>query len=126
VDPDAVSYNLAMKACGSAPGTKLRAAQLERAFGLLADMRARGVAPTYVTITQLLSLCAQAGQGHRALQLYQVPHTLDLLAMGMGRSCLCLVWQGLLPADSARFVLFMRRLGLVFLHQTLRLCQVCC
>lgn len=67
-----MTYNLAMRACSGQPGSKLRAAQLEQAFQLLTHMRAAGVEPCPQTITSLFSLCAKAGQGRRALALYQV------------------------------------------------------
>lgn len=72
MEPDLVTYNLAIRACGGQPGSKLRAAQLDQAFQLLGDMRAAGVAPSEQTVTSLFALCAQAGQGRRALALYEV------------------------------------------------------
>ncbi|BDA50928.1 probable pentatricopeptide repeat-containing protein At2g31400, chloroplastic [Coccomyxa sp. Obi] len=71
VEPDLVTYNLAMRACSGQPGSKLRADQLEQAFQLLAHMRAAGVEPCAQTITSLFALGARAGQGRRALALYQ-------------------------------------------------------
>ncbi|CAL8462833.1 g2367 [Coccomyxa elongata] len=71
VEPDLVTYNLAMRACSGQPGSKLRAAQLEQAFQLLTHMRAAAVEPCPQTITSLFSLCGRAGQGRRALALYQ-------------------------------------------------------
>lgn len=72
VQPNLISYNLAIRACAGQPGSKLRAAQLDQAFQLLADMRAAGITPDVFTVTSLLGLCAQAGQGRRALALYEV------------------------------------------------------
>ncbi|EIE27183.1 hypothetical protein COCSUDRAFT_38919 [Coccomyxa subellipsoidea C-169] len=71
VEPDLVTYNLAVRACGGQSGSKLRSAQLDQAFQLLADMRAAGVAPDQQTVTSMLALCAQAGAGRRALALYE-------------------------------------------------------
>ena len=67
-----MTYNLAIQACSGQPGSKLRAAQLNQAFQILTHMRAAGVPPCAQTITTLFALCAKAGQGRRALDLYQV------------------------------------------------------
>ena len=84
VEPDLVTYNLAVRACGGQSGSKLRSAQLDQAFQLLADMRAAGVAPDQQTVTSMLALCAQAGAGRRALALYEVRLLVDSDVVGLG------------------------------------------
>lgn len=84
VEPDLVTYNLAVRACGGQSGSKLRAAQLDQAFQLLADMRAAKVAPDQQTVTSMLALCAQAGAGRRALALYEVRLLVDSDVVGLG------------------------------------------
>ncbi len=72
MEPNLVTYNLAIQACSGQAGSKLRAAQLQQAFQLYTRMRAAGVEPCPQTITSLFALCAKAGEGRRALALYQV------------------------------------------------------
>ena len=49
-----------------------QATRLYRAFGLLEEMRAAGLAPDLITYHTLLRLCDQAGQGHAASTLHEV------------------------------------------------------
>ena len=62
VEPDALSYGLAIQACRRA----LPAAQPGRAGKLLEAMQGRGIAPTEETLVMILTACASAG-GHEAL-----------------------------------------------------------
>lgn len=70
--PDIVTFNIAIKACRAAPGTKLPREALDAAFGLLAQMQAAGVEADATTYTSLFSLCTQAGAGQRAWDTFQV------------------------------------------------------
>ena len=67
-----MTYNIAIKACDAPPGILLSKAQLDVAFGLLADMKAAGVEPDAVTYTALFTLCAHAKCGRRALAASEV------------------------------------------------------
>ena len=71
VPPDAVTYNVAIKACQSGGQATLSAGMLEQGFALAAEMHAAGLAPDVITHTSLARLCAQAGDGQRALALHQ-------------------------------------------------------
>ena len=75
LEPDLVSYNVAVKACGSPPGIRLSRRQLDLGFSLLEEARSRGLTPDPRTYTSLFRLCAQAAEGRRALVTYQVPCT---------------------------------------------------
>ena len=72
MQPDIVTYNLALKACEAPANNKLTPGLLDTAFGLLRDMGESGVEPDLMTYTTLLGLCAQAGDGPQALALYEV------------------------------------------------------
>ena len=72
VQPDTVTYNLALKACEAPANTTLAPGLLDTAFSLLRGMREQSVAPDVITYTTLLALCAQAGNGHAAAALYEV------------------------------------------------------
>ena len=73
LQPDLVSYNVAVKACGSPPGIRLSRQQLDLGFSLLEEMHNRGLTPDPQTYTSLFTLCAQAAEGRRALATYEVP-----------------------------------------------------
>ncbi len=73
MQPDTVTYNLALKACEAPANTTLAPGLLDTAFGLLRSMREHSVAPDAITYTTLLALCAQAGNGQAAVTLYEVP-----------------------------------------------------
>ena len=72
MQPDTVTYNLALKACEAPANTTLAPGLLGTAFGLLRGMTEQSVAPDVMTYTTILGLCAQAGDGHAALALYEV------------------------------------------------------
>ena len=67
--PTTRAYNLALKACENPPGRSLPKDQFVLALELHAEMKSKGVTPDSYTYSTLLELCAQAGQGHSALQL---------------------------------------------------------
>ncbi len=71
VQPDVVTYNVAIKACQSGAGASLSPGMLEQGFALAAEMRAAGLEPDVITHTSLARLCAQAADGQRALALHQ-------------------------------------------------------
>lgn len=68
---DTTVYNCVMATCGASPGHQMSAENLDVAFGLLEEMRGRGVEADDITYSTLLNLCAEARQGHQALQLMQ-------------------------------------------------------
>ena len=72
VQPDTVTYNLALKACEAPANTTLAPELLDTALGLLHGMIEKSVAPDVMTYTTILGLCAQAGDGQAALALYEV------------------------------------------------------
>lgn len=72
LEPNLVTYNIAIRNCGSPPGVKLSQRQLGLGLGLLAEMQASGIEPDVRTYTCLFVLCAQAEDGHRGWDLYQV------------------------------------------------------
>lgn len=73
----------------------MQAEHLERAFGLLDEMRSCGVEADCTTWGTLMNLCAEAKQGHRADQLLQVypPACFKVLLSACfceyGLACLC-------------------------------------
>ena len=67
------TWNCPELACNGSQTAAVQAENLDVAFGLLEEMRARGVQPDDITYSTLLNLCAEARQGHQALQLMQVP-----------------------------------------------------
>ena len=73
VQPDAVTFNLALKACEAPATSKLAPGLLRSAFELLRCMARQGVRPDVRTYTTLLSLCAQAGDAQAALAVHAVP-----------------------------------------------------
>ena len=72
MQPDTVTYNLALKACEAPANTTLAPGLLDTAFSLLRSMREQSVAPDVRTYTTLLALCAQAGNGRAAAALFEV------------------------------------------------------
>ena len=71
--PDAVTFNLALKACEAPATSKLAPRLLRAAFELLRGMARQGVRPDARTYTTLLGLCAQAGDAPAALAVHEVP-----------------------------------------------------
>ena len=73
VQPNAVTFNLALKACEAPATSKLAPGLLRAAFELLRGMARQGVRPDARTYTTLLGLCAQAGDAPAALAVHEVP-----------------------------------------------------
>jgi pentatricopeptide repeat protein len=71
IEPDIMTYNMAIRACATPAGTTLNLDMLERAFGLMCQLKSAGVAPDVITYTSLISLCGQAGEASRALATFE-------------------------------------------------------
>ena len=67
---DARAFNIALKACHT-PGKTLRQEQLLQAFAIYDQLKRSGLQPDAFTFSTLFSLCAEARQGHCALQVQQ-------------------------------------------------------
>ena len=64
---DCRAFNIALKACHT-PGKTLRQEQLVQAFAIYDQLKRSGLQPDAFTFSTLFSLCAEARQGHCALQ----------------------------------------------------------
>jgi pentatricopeptide repeat protein len=62
IEPEVITYNAAMTACG-------KASQWERALELLSEMRERGLEPDMITYSVAISACEKGSQKERALEL---------------------------------------------------------
>ena len=64
---DCRAFNIALKACHT-PGKTLRPEQMLQAFAIYDQLKRDGLQPDAFTFSTLFSLCAEARQGHCALQ----------------------------------------------------------